>query len=150
MRAAQGGGTIAVAFDRKGPPMVIAADYPFIDILGTMLVFFGVVVWFWLLIRVFADVFRRDDIGGWAKFFWSVFVIVAPLVGALVYLIAEGKEMGNATFSRPRLRRRSSTPTSARRPATAGPAARSRTRSSCWSGAISQTEFEQIKQRALA
>ena len=61
--------------------MVIAADYPFLDILGTMLVFFGFVVWFWLLIRVFGDVFRRDDIGGWAKFFWSVFVIVGPVPG---------------------------------------------------------------------
>ena len=74
--------------------MVIAADYPFLDILGTMLVFFGFVVWFWLLIRVFGDVFRRNDIGGWAKFFWSVFVIVVPLLGVLIYLIAEGKKIG--------------------------------------------------------
>jgi len=74
--------------------MVLAADYPFLDILGTMLVFFGFVVWFWLLIRVFADVFRRHDISGWGKFAWSLFVIVVPLLGVLCYLIANGREMG--------------------------------------------------------
>ena len=47
--------------------MVIAAEYPFLSIVGTMVVFFGFVIWFWLLIRVFGDVFRRRDIGGWAK-----------------------------------------------------------------------------------
>ena len=72
----------------------VAADYPFLDILGTMLVFFGFVIWFWLLIRVFGDVFRRNDIGGWAKFFWSVFVIVVPLLGVLIYLIAQGEKIG--------------------------------------------------------
>ena len=74
--------------------MVIAAEYPFLSIVGTMVVFFGFVIWFWLLIRVFGDVFRRRDIGGWAKFFWSVFVIVIPLLGVLIYLIAEGEKIG--------------------------------------------------------
>ena len=74
--------------------MVFAADYPFLSILGTMLVFFGFVIWCWLLIRVFGDVFRRGDIGGWAKFFWSVFVIVIPLLGVLIYLIAQGEKIG--------------------------------------------------------
>jgi hypothetical protein len=74
--------------------MVLASDYPFLDILGSMLVFFGFVVWFWLLIKVFGDVFRRHDISGWGKFGWSLFVIVVPLLGVLCYLIANGKEMG--------------------------------------------------------
>ena len=73
--------------------MVIAADYPFLDILGTMFVFFGFVLWFSLLFRVFGDLFRRDDVSGWGKFGWSLFVIVTPLLGALAYLIAQGKEM---------------------------------------------------------
>ena len=47
--------------------MAIASDYPFIDILGSMLFFFGFIIWFWLLITVFGDVFRRRDIGGWTK-----------------------------------------------------------------------------------
>ena len=75
--------------------MVIASDYPFMDILGSMLLFFGFMMWFWLLIKVFGDVFRRHDIGGGTKFMWSLFVIVVPLLGVLVYLIAEGKDMGH-------------------------------------------------------
>jgi phospholipase D-like protein/putative oligomerization/nucleic acid binding protein len=74
--------------------MVIASDYPFLDILGTMLVLFGFVVWFWLLIRVFSDIFRRHDVSGWVKFAWCVFVFVLPLLGVLIYLIVHGKEMG--------------------------------------------------------
>ena len=74
--------------------MVIASDYPFLDILGSMLVFFGFVVWFWLLIKVFSDVFRRHDVSGWVKFAWCIFVLVLPLLGVLIYLIVNGKEMG--------------------------------------------------------
>src|SRR4051812_48089302 len=74
--------------------MVIASDYPFLDILGSMVVFFGFVVWFWLLIKVFSDVFRRHDASGWVKFGWCIFMLVLPLLGVLIYLIANGKEMG--------------------------------------------------------
>ncbi len=73
--------------------MVLAADYPFLDILWTMLVFFGFVLWFMLLFRVFGDVFRRDDISGWGKFGWSMFVILAPFLGVFIYLIAQGRQM---------------------------------------------------------
>ena len=73
--------------------MVIAADYPFLDILWTMLAFFGFVVWFSLLFKVYGDIFRRDDISGGAKFGWCVFVLVAPLLGVFMYLIAQGKQM---------------------------------------------------------
>ena len=75
--------------------MAIAADYPFLDILGSMLFFFGFVIWFWLLITVFGDVFRRHDISGFGKAAWCFFVIVLPFLGVLVYLIAEGKDMGH-------------------------------------------------------
>lgn len=73
--------------------MVIATDYPFLDILWTMFVFFGFVLWFMLLFRVFGDLFRRDDISGWGKFGWSMFVIIAPLLGVFIYLIAQGRQM---------------------------------------------------------
>jgi hypothetical protein len=73
--------------------MVLATDYPFLDILWTMLVFFGFVLWFMLLFRVFGDLFRRADISGWGKFGWSMFVIFAPLLGVFIYLIAQGREM---------------------------------------------------------
>src|SRR3954447_21680807 len=74
--------------------MLIAADYPFLDVMWSMFVFFGFVVWFWLLIKVFADIFRRHDASGWSKAAWTFFVIVAPFIGVLIYLIAHGKDMG--------------------------------------------------------
>jgi hypothetical protein len=74
--------------------MVLAADYPFLDILGTMLIFFAWVIWFWILIRVLVDVFRRDDISGWGKAGWTLLTIVTPFLGVLIYLIAHGKDMG--------------------------------------------------------
>jgi hypothetical protein len=110
---------------------VIAVDYPFADVLGTMLVFFGFVVWLWLLIRVFADVFRPRDIGGWAKFFWCLLVLVVPLVGVLVYLIVQGKEIGERDMAEAQSGRPNLTHTSGRRPAIVCQRARSPTRSSC-------------------
>jgi hypothetical protein len=64
----------------------VAADYPFLDILFTMLFFFAFVVWIWMLFTIFGDVFRRHDIGGWAKAGWVVLMIVLPFLGALIYL----------------------------------------------------------------
>jgi general stress protein CsbA len=73
--------------------MVFAADYPFLDVLWTMILFFCWVAWIWLLIVIFSDLFRRHDTSGWAKALWIVFLIVLPFLGALVYIIANGKEM---------------------------------------------------------
>jgi hypothetical protein len=68
--------------------MFLAADYPFLDIMWTMFIFFAWVIWVWLLIMVLADVFRRADLSGWAKAGWTLFVIFLPLLGVLVYMIA--------------------------------------------------------------
>src|SRR5262245_24206829 len=75
--------------------MPVAADYPFADAMWTMLVFFLWVIWFWLLITVFADVFRRHDIGGGAKTLWIIFVIVLPFLGVFIYLIANHDGMAD-------------------------------------------------------
>src|SRR5215211_8457519 len=72
---------------------VLAADYPFLDILWTMLVFFGWVIWFWLLITVFSDLFRRHDTSGWGKAGWTVLLLVLPFVGVLIHMVAQGKHM---------------------------------------------------------
>ena len=74
--------------------MVSAADYPFLDIFWTMLIFFAWVIWFWILIKVITDIFRRHDISGWGKAGWTLFVIVLPFLGVFIYLIANGDEMG--------------------------------------------------------
>jgi len=65
---------------------------PLFDIFWTMLWFFMFVIWIWLLIAIFADIFR-SDISGWGKAAWTIFVIVVPLLGVLVYLIANGDKM---------------------------------------------------------
>src|SRR5215470_890941 len=69
-------------------PLPVAADYPFLNVFWTILVFFLWVAWFMLLFRVFADVFRRHDIGGGTKTLWLIFVICVPFLGVFVYLVA--------------------------------------------------------------
>src|SRR4029450_10772003 len=73
--------------------MLIAADYPFLDVLWTMIIFFAWVIWIWIAITVLIDVFRRHDIGGWGKAGGTVFIIVLPFLGVLVYLIAPHEGM---------------------------------------------------------
>jgi hypothetical protein len=80
--------------------MLIAADYPFMDVFWSMLVFFLWVAWLLILFRVLADIFRRDDISGWGKAAWCVFVIVLPYLGVLVYLVAEGRNMSRRDIER--------------------------------------------------
>jgi Short C-terminal domain/Phospholipase_D-nuclease N-terminal len=66
---------------------------PLLDVFWTMLWFFLWVVWFWLLITVFADIFRSDDLSGWGKAAWVLFTVFLPYLGVFVYLIARGKSM---------------------------------------------------------
>lgn len=73
--------------------MPFAADYPLLEVTATILIAFGVVFWFWLLVVVLTDVFRRRDASGWAKAGWTVFLLVLPLVGVLTYLVAHGRGM---------------------------------------------------------
>ncbi|MGO9029310.1 MAG: SHOCT domain-containing protein [Acidimicrobiales bacterium] len=72
---------------------MLAYTYPLGDLFGTMLGLFVFVIWFWLLVIVFSDIFRSHDLGGWAKALWVIFVIVLPYLGILVYLIARGGSM---------------------------------------------------------
>jgi hypothetical protein len=66
---------------------------PLFDLFFAMLWFFLFVAWIWLLISVYADVFRSDDLGGVAKAFWVLFVLLLPYLGVLIYLIARGGSM---------------------------------------------------------
>jgi uncharacterized membrane protein YcjF (UPF0283 family) len=70
-----------------------SSGYPLLDIMWTMVVFFAWVIWFWLLISIFGDLFRRDDVGGWGKAGWVVVVCVLPFIGVLIYLITQSKHM---------------------------------------------------------
>jgi Phospholipase_D-nuclease N-terminal len=98
-RQASDSGGSSAAHDCFGViTMVLAATgtgYPLLELFWTMLLIFGFVLWFWLLIVVFSDLFRRDDISGWSKAAWTVFMIVLPFIGVLTYLIAQGRSMAD-------------------------------------------------------
>ena len=68
-------------------------QYPILDFFLTMLYFFLFIIWIWLLIMVFMDIFRSHDMGGFAKALWVIFVILLPFLGVFVYLIARGGKM---------------------------------------------------------
>jgi hypothetical protein len=72
---------------------MLAYDYPLLGVFWTMLWFFLWVVWLMLLFRIFGDIFRSHDMGGFAKTLWILFVILVPFLGVLVYVIARGKAM---------------------------------------------------------
>ena len=81
---------------------MLAYDYPLLDVFWTMLEFFLLFVWIWLLIIVFSDIFRSRDLGGFAKALWVLFVIVIPLFGVLIYLIVRGGKMHERAAERAR------------------------------------------------
>jgi hypothetical protein len=70
-------------------------DYPLLELFWTMLWFFLFIAWIWLLITIIADIFRSRDLGGWAKALWTLFLIVLPILGSLIYLIARGGSMAD-------------------------------------------------------
>ena len=133
--------------------MLAAYDYPFLNIMGTMLVFFAWVIWFWLLITVFADIFRRHDIGGGGKVLWMIFVIVLPFLGVFIYLIAESKGMAERNEARA-VRSQQEFDGYVQGVAansSGGSAAEiEKAKQLLDSGAITQAEFDALKQKALA
>jgi hypothetical protein len=131
--------------------MPFAADYPFLDIVGTMLVLFFWVMWFWCLIVVLSDVFRRQDIGGWGKAGWVVLLFFVPVVGMLIYLIAQGRDMAQRRAHDVESQQQL-LDDHIRRVAADGDGAASeiaQAKALLDSGAIDEREFAQLKQRAL-
>ena len=68
-------------------------SYPVLGAFWTVLMLFLWVIWFWILITIFIDLFRSHDLSGWAKALWFIFILLLPLIGVLVYLIARGSKM---------------------------------------------------------
>ena len=127
------------------------AAYSFGDVMYTMLVFIVWILFFWLLFTVFADLFSRHDISGWGKAAWCVLVIVLPFLGIFIYLIAEGKAMGERAMARAQSQQ-SQMDDYVRSVASSGSATDeiARGKELLDSGAISQAEFDQLKSKALA
>ena len=131
--------------------MIAAADYPFLDVLWTLLIFFAWVIWFWLLITVFADLFRRHDIGGGKKVVWTIAVIILPFIGVFAYLLANGDGLAQRNAERAQAQKTQFDDYVQTVAASSGPAAEiERAQKLLDSGAISQTEFDTIKAKALA
>jgi hypothetical protein len=134
--------------------LVAASGYPLLNAFWTMLVFFMWVIWIWLLITVFADLFRRSDMSGWAKAGWTAFMLVLPFLGVLIYMIAQGKSMSERSVADAKAQQdafdrhvRSVATTSNGHSKTAEIA---QAKELLDNGAITATEFENLKQKALA
>jgi len=142
-----------MVFPNRNPEeeYVIAADYPFLDLMWTMVIFFLWILWFWLLITVFADIFRRHDISGAKKTLWIVFTILVPFLGVFVYLITQNVGMTERQLDRTRAQREQFDDYVRQTASSGGTAAEiEKAKQLLDSGAITQAEFETMKQKALA
>ena len=131
--------------------MLLAADYPFLDVMWTILVIFLWIAWFMLLFHVIGDVFRRRDASGAKKTIWLIFMILVPFLGVFVYLIANGDDMARRNIERAEVAR-ADMDDYVRSVASSGGAAAEieKAKGLLDSGAISQAEFDSIKAKALA
>jgi hypothetical protein len=131
--------------------MTFAADYPFLNILWSMIVFFAFVVWLWMLFAVFADLFGRHDISGWGKAAWTMLLIVLPYLGVFIYLIAHGSEMAQRSAKQARDNQAQFDDYVRDVAADGGPAAEiERAKQLLDEGTINQAEYDSIKRKALA
>lgn len=131
--------------------MLLAADYPFLDVLWTMLVFFLWVSWFIILFHVVGDLFRRRDASGAKKTLWLIFVLFMPFLGVFVYLIANSDDMAERNLAQARAAQ-AATDEYVRSVAGSGGAAAEidRAKALLDSGTITDAEFQAIKAKALA
>ncbi len=125
------------------------ATYTFGDVMWTMFVFFAWILFFWMLFGVFGDLFSRHDISGWAKAGWTLFVIILPFLGIFVYLISQGKAMGERAQQRAQAQQ-AEVDTYVRSVASSGSPTEeiAKGKELLESGAITQTEFDQLKAKA--
>jgi Phospholipase_D-nuclease N-terminal/Short C-terminal domain len=129
--------------------MLFAADYPFMDVLWSMIIFFFWVIWIWIVVTVLLDIFRRHDIGGWAKAAWVVFVVILPWLGVLIYLIAQHDGMRERRVQEIQAQKQAFDDYV--RDAAGGSADQiARAKELLDSGTITQQEFEALKVKALA
>ncbi len=133
--------------------MVFAADYPFMDVLWSMIIFFFWVIWIWIVITVLIDIFRRHDIGGFAKALWVIFVVILPWLGVLIYLIVEHDGMRDRSMKQAQAQQRAFDDY-VRDTAGGGgggsAAEIAKAKELLDAGAITQEEFEALKAKALS
>ena len=124
--------------------------HPFLNILWTMFVIFVWLAWFWLLITISIDIFRRRDIGGGQKTLWFILIIFLPLIGSLVYIISQGGHMAERNIEEAQRQQQAFDSYVDSRVAATGPAAEiEKAKALLDSGAIDQAEFQRLKAKAI-
>ena len=131
---------------------MLAADYPFLDVMWSMFVFFLWILWFWLLFTVWTDIFRRTDLSGWGKAGWLIFTIVLPFLGVFVYVVSQNEGMTSRNLERARAQRAQFDDYVRETAGSGGGAAAeiAAAKELLDRGAITQAEFEALKQKVLS
>ena len=131
--------------------MFVAADYPFLDVLWTMVIFFLWVFWFWLIITVAIDIFRRRDASGWKKAIWLIFILFVPFLGVFAYLIVNHDGMAERNIQQAQAKQEQfDTYVKTVAKGDGGAAEIAKAKELLDSGAITQAEFDSLKAKALA
>ena len=127
------------------------AAYTFGQVMWSMFVFFAWILFFWLLFTVFGDLFSRHDISGWAKTGWTILVIILPFLGIFIYLIAEGRGMGERNMKKAQAQQ-AQMDQYVRSVASSDSATDqiAKGKELLDAGTITQAEFDQLKAKALA
>ena len=131
--------------------MIVLSDYPFLDVMWTMLVFFVWVAWFWILFGVWGDIFRRHDLSGLGKTGWFIFTLVLPFLGVFIYVVTQNDGMNQRNLERAQAQRARMDDYVRSTAGSSGAAAEiEKAKQLLDSGAITQPEFDALKQKALA
>jgi energy-coupling factor transporter transmembrane protein EcfT len=130
---------------------MLATSYPLLEVFWTILIFFAFFIWIWILFIVFADLFRRSDISGWAKVGWIVFIVILPYLGVFVYLIAQHKGMTERSEKQQKAAQSEMDQYVKSVAGQSDPASQiAKAKTLLDQGTITQADFDQIKQKALA
>jgi prepilin signal peptidase PulO-like enzyme (type II secretory pathway) len=128
----------------------VLANYTFMSFFWDILLIMAWVIWFWLLITVFADLFRRHDTSGFAKVLWVIFVIILPYFGVLVYLLVEHKGMTERNIQQAQASKQEFDQY-VQSVSGGDPSEQiAKAKALLDNGTITQAEFDQLKQKALA
>ena len=131
--------------------MLFAADYPFLNVFWTMILFFFWVAWIWVLITIIGDLFSRHDTSGWVKALCTIVLILFPFLGVLIYMIVNGRGMSERAAQRAQANKAQFDDYVQSVATSTGPAHEiEKAKSLLDSGAITQAEFDSLKAKALA
>ena len=131
--------------------MMIAADYPLLQVFWTILIFFAWVAWIWMVIIVLGDIFRRRDLSGWGKAAWTIFIVALPFIGVLSYVVVHSGDMAERNAKESQAAQAQFDDYVRNVAATDGPATEiEKAKGLLDNGTITEREYDSIKAKALA